>query len=147
MDYFFLETMKFGTPHRLVISYDIMCQWMKNLWHRCTNIYSPDNVIAQNPGMKRICAIPKFHLPAHVTACQVRFSLNWLPRVGRTDGEGPERLWSLFNGLALSTREMGPGSRRDTLDDCFGDHNWAKITGFGKSQCHSSLDKSPLMFH
>ncbi|KAJ2936336.1 hypothetical protein H1R20_g759, partial [Candolleomyces eurysporus] len=25
---------------------------------------------------------------------------------------------------------MGPGSHRDTLDDNFGDHNWAKITNF-----------------
>jgi hypothetical protein len=33
--------------------------------------------------------------------------------------------------MAASTREMGPGSRRDTLDDHFGDRNWAKITQMG----------------
>lgn len=27
---------------------------------------------------------------------------------------------------------MGPGSRRDTLDDHFNDWNWKKILGFGK---------------
>ncbi|KAG6852000.1 hypothetical protein C0991_004303 [Blastosporella zonata] len=27
----------------------------------------------------------------------------------------------------MSTKEMGPGSHRDTLDDHFGDYNWRKI--------------------
>lgn len=27
---------------------------------------------------------------------------------------------------------MGPGSRRDTLDYHFGDHNWQKVIGMGK---------------
>jgi hypothetical protein len=76
--------------------------------------------------------VPKFHLPAHVQTCQLKYSFNRLPKVGRTDGESPERLWSIFNALAYSTREMGPGSQRDTLDDSFGDHNWAKITKFGE---------------
>ncbi|KAG1772883.1 hypothetical protein EV702DRAFT_1048489 [Suillus placidus] len=30
---------------------------------------------------------------------------------------------------ASSTKEMGPGTRRDMLDDFFGDWNWRKITG------------------
>ncbi|TFK82053.1 hypothetical protein K466DRAFT_603993 [Polyporus arcularius HHB13444] len=30
--------------------------------------------------------------------------------------------------MASSTKEMGPGSREDHLDDAFGDHNWLKIT-------------------
>ncbi|KAJ3477374.1 hypothetical protein NLI96_g10506 [Meripilus lineatus] len=46
------------------------------------------------------------------------------PGVGRTDGEGIERDWSGLNSLATSIREMGPGSRHDTLDDHFGDWNF-----------------------
>ncbi|KAH6888259.1 hypothetical protein BKA70DRAFT_1121889 [Coprinopsis sp. MPI-PUGE-AT-0042] len=71
--------------------------------------------------------VPKFHLPAHVAACHTSFSLNYASGVGRTDGEAPERGWANTNELAYSTREMGPGSRRDTLDDNFGDSNWSKI--------------------
>ncbi|KAF9001224.1 hypothetical protein BDZ89DRAFT_1096061 [Hymenopellis radicata] len=47
--------------------------------------------------------------------------------VGRTDGEAPERGWAASNGAAASTKEMGPGSRLDTLDDHFGDQNWRKV--------------------
>ncbi|KAG6848454.1 hypothetical protein H0H93_016828 [Arthromyces matolae] len=60
-----------------------------------------------------------FHLPAHVMACQTPFSFNFNRFVGRTDGEGIERGWSHINPVATSTREMGPGHRRDTIDDHF----------------------------
>ncbi|KAG5635682.1 hypothetical protein H0H81_010420 [Sphagnurus paluster] len=41
--------------------------------------------------------------------------------VGRTDGEAPKRGWAAVNAVTSSTKEMGPGSRHDTLDDHFGD--------------------------
>jgi Kyakuja-Dileera-Zisupton transposase len=75
--------------------------------------------------------IPKFHLPAHIMACQTVFSFNFNRHVGRTDGEAPERGWSQINAAATSTAEMGPGHRRDTLDDHFGDINWRKTTLMG----------------
>lgn len=75
--------------------------------------------------------IPKFHLPAHIMACQTVFSFNYNRDVGRTDGEAPERGWSHINPIATSTREMGPGSRRDTLDDHFGAWNWKKTKLMG----------------
>ena len=68
---------------------------------------------------------------SHVQECQLNFSHNLTPRVGRTDGEAPERGWSQTNHMAYSTREMGLGSRRDTLDDVFGDSNWAKAVTIG----------------
>jgi len=76
--------------------------------------------------------VPKFHLPAHVGKCRTPYSFNYNPNVGRTDGEGVERGWSNINPIAASTKEMGPGSRRDTLDDHFGDFNWKKTTKIGK---------------
>jgi hypothetical protein len=57
---------------------------------------------------------------------QVRFSFNYTSLVGRTDGEAPERGWAAANAVSASTREMGPGSRRDTLDDIFADWNHRK---------------------
>ncbi|KAH9477994.1 hypothetical protein JR316_0010227 [Psilocybe cubensis] len=65
--------------------------------------------------------------------CQTSFSFNFTPGVGRTDGESPERGWSSANGIASSTKEMGPGSRNDTLDDHFGDYNWRKIIGMANT--------------
>ncbi|KAG2155314.1 uncharacterized protein EDB93DRAFT_1239208 [Suillus bovinus] len=66
--------------------------------------------------------IPKFHLPAHIFKCQTMYSFNFSKNVGQTDGEAPE---------CGCTKEMGPGSQRDTLDDHFGDWNWKKIIRLG----------------
>ncbi|KAG1869682.1 hypothetical protein C8R48DRAFT_746879 [Suillus tomentosus] len=74
-----------------------------------------------------------FHAPAHEEKCSTPHSLNLMPGVGRTDGEGIERNWAEMNRVANSTKEMGPGSRHDTLDDHFGHHNWRKLTGLDLS--------------
>ena len=54
--------------------------------------------------------VPKFHLPAHIESCHQSFSFNFAHFVGRTNREAPEHDWANLNGLAYSTREMGPGS-------------------------------------
>lgn len=71
--------------------------------------------------------IPKWHINAHHTACQTGYSFYYMPWVGQTDGEAPEHGWAAINGIASSTKGMGPGSRHDTLDDYFGDYNWRKV--------------------
>lgn len=58
--------------------------------------------------------------------------MNLMPGIARVDGEEPERHWSRHNMVAPSTREMGPGSRQDTLEDGFGSANWNKFAGIGK---------------
>lgn len=83
MDYFFLSTLILFTVIRLVVSYDIACQWSKNLRKRCkTYANMKPNAINDNPDLEIEFAVPKFHLPAHVPACQLRYSLNRLPGVG-----------------------------------------------------------------
>lgn len=129
MDYFLLSTLRYHDHQRLVISYDIACQWSRNLLARC-ELY-PENRISGSQAPEILFLVPKFHLPAHIADCQIRYSFNLTPGVGRTDGEAPERGWSAVNAVATSTREMGPGSRRDTLDDHFGDYNWRKVTVIG----------------
>ncbi|KAG6876851.1 hypothetical protein C0992_011551 [Termitomyces sp. T32_za158] len=123
MDYFFLSSLSHNAPDKVIISYDIICQWGKNLRKRCLEIYPPNRFPEISPSY----LIPKFHLAAHRPECQVNFSFNFSKSVGRTDGEAPERGWAAINAIAASTKEMGPGSRRDTLDDHFGDYNWRKI--------------------
>lgn len=134
MDYLVFSSLHGHAVKRLVLSYDIACQWYKNIKDRMFK------VIPRELWMDRIVEeitylVPKFHLPAHVTDCQLNFSFNYTKHVGRTDGEAPERGWSRTNQLATSTREMGPGFRRDTLDDHFNDWNWKKITALGMSYC------------
>ena len=38
--------------------------------------------------------IPMFHIAAHGESCQDKFSLNYRPNMGRTDGENIERGWA-----------------------------------------------------
>ena len=49
----------------------------------------------------------------------------------RTDGENIERGWAWMNPASLSTREMGPGARHDTLDDQWGYWNWRILVQLG----------------
>ncbi|KAF9463104.1 hypothetical protein BDZ94DRAFT_1193298 [Collybia nuda] len=126
MDYFYLSSLRQNAPQRILTSFDIVCQWTIYLALRCS-IYPPNLLHA----FTITYLIPKFHLRAHQASCQADFSFNYTPNVGRTDGEAPERGWAAMNPVANSTKEMGPGSRRDTLDDHFGDLNWRKVTGMG----------------
>ncbi|TFK17974.1 hypothetical protein FA15DRAFT_731679 [Coprinopsis marcescibilis] len=125
MDYILLSTLKENAPELVTASYDIGCQYGGGFEGRCDSY--PEDLNPFDRGHSFLFLVPKFHLPAHVLSCQPRFSFNYTPGVGRTDGEAPERNFSLSNELASSTKEMGPGSRRDTLDDHFGDMNWTKI--------------------
>ncbi|KAG2028955.1 hypothetical protein BDR03DRAFT_882220 [Suillus americanus] len=116
--------------HVLNISYDIACQWNKNLWSRMSAF--PHKYHINHDEKVITFLVPKFHLPAHIACCQTRFSFNFIKGVGRTDGEAPERGWADINPLATSTCEMGPGSRRDTIDDHFNDWNWKKVCAMGE---------------
>ncbi len=131
MDYLFLSSFLHGVPFDLVISYDISCQWSRNLLERIKQ-YAQSLHIPEGTFKHFIFLVPKFHLTAHIGTCHAQYSFNFVTKVGRTDGEAPERGWSRMNPIALSTSEMGPGSRRDTLDDHFGDGNWTKSTSMGE---------------
>ncbi|PPQ96620.1 hypothetical protein CVT26_010684 [Gymnopilus dilepis] len=123
MDYVFFRSLNVRpTVPYVTVSYDIACQWSIKLIERMKT-YPPDMHIVDHTIRY---FIPKFHLPAHRLACLILFSLNYNRNCGRTDGEGVERGWDHINPIAASTREMGPGNRRDTLDAHFGDWNWKK---------------------
>lgn len=114
----------------LVASYDIACQCKINFPSRMEHM--PSSMRLSDSQMENMqFGIPKFHGPAHELKCQAPHSLNLMPGVGRTDGEGIERNWSEMNGVASSTTEMGPGSRHDTLDDHFHHRNFQKYIGMG----------------
>ncbi|KAH9913407.1 uncharacterized protein B0H18DRAFT_960370 [Fomitopsis serialis] len=77
--------------------------------------------------------VVSYDIASHQDSCQTGFSFNYTKGVGRTDGEAVERGWAAVNGFSGSTKEMGPGSRRDVLDDAFGDYNWRKVTHLAKT--------------
>ncbi|KAF9456838.1 hypothetical protein BDZ94DRAFT_1176782, partial [Collybia nuda] len=116
-------------------SFNIVCQWIIYLALRCS-IYPPNLLHA----LTITYLIPKFHLHPHQVSCQADFSFNYTPNVGQSDGEAPERGWAAMNPVANSTKEMGPGLRRDTLDDHFGDLNWRKVISMGATLLRRAME-------
>ncbi|KDQ26060.1 hypothetical protein PLEOSDRAFT_169869 [Pleurotus ostreatus PC15] len=128
MDWILLSAINSFSLFVLYIIYDIACQykihfkdWMAAL----------PEAMRLPEGLAPYFAIPKCHCLAHKQECQTPHSLNLMPGVGRTDGEGIERDWAALNPVANSTKEMGPGGRHDTLDDHIAHHNWRKLAGLG----------------
>ncbi|KAJ7788496.1 hypothetical protein B0H14DRAFT_3576895 [Mycena olivaceomarginata] len=126
MDYLFFMGLLGTLLLRFVVSYDIACQWYKNLWGRMV-IFPAE---AQLSGEKKfVFLVPKFHLPAHIEECNA-----------------PERGWADANRLANSTSISGPGARRDTLDTHFQYSNWKKITKLGRYRLLDKIQKCvPMM--
>ncbi|KAJ6480691.1 hypothetical protein C8R47DRAFT_1218538 [Mycena vitilis] len=130
MDYLFFTGLAGSEVVELYVSYDIACQWHKNIWARMTTL--PEEVRFVKGKKYCVFLIPKFHLPAHIEACNILFSFNLTRWVGMTDGEAPERGWAMLNPLATATAEMGPGMRRDTINDAVNDMNHEKIISLGE---------------
>lgn len=129
MDYIFGSSIQQFLVPLVLISYDIACQWFVNLFKRIDSHW-PDE-IKPRLGTTLIPAIPKLHEPMHQTANHQVYSLNYVPGVGLSDCECPERFWGPHNILGNSTKMQGPGSRQDVLDDHFGFWNWCKYIGQG----------------
>ncbi len=126
MDYAVCMALRLNAPPDVLLSYNIACQWHKKFGSRIA-LY-PEWLRPPQPAQSITYLIPKFHLPAHIAPCCYLYSFNWTPEVGQTDGKAPKRGWAASNGAAASTKEMGPGSRLDTLDDHFGDQNWRRVS-------------------
>lgn len=128
MDYVFCSSI-LNVRTLVTVAYDIACQWYKNLWTR-VSLLPPTLQPLLGPEHINF-KVGKLHLQGHEWKCQSAFSFNYSPGVGRTDGEGIERLWAFLRGIAASTKEMGPGGRQDTLDDFCAFSNWRKHVGIG----------------
>ncbi|KAK0221290.1 hypothetical protein IW262DRAFT_1447825 [Armillaria fumosa] len=140
MDYGYLTAVKrFAGVSRLVTSYDITCQWLINL-KECIDIYG-DFMHLKIP--QKVYLIPKFHLPGHIKHCQEKYCMSFHIHVGENDGEAPERGWAISNGVAASTREMGPGHQWEKLDQHFGDFNWQKNVSQGDTLLCKIKDAIP----
>ncbi|KAL1661534.1 hypothetical protein GGF50DRAFT_60884, partial [Schizophyllum commune] len=109
-------------------SYDIGCQYMTNFYTRVEKLPSH---IRPDPTADLSFCLPVWHGAIHEESCRAKNSLKYQEGVGRTDGEGVERIWSLFNALAYSTKEMGEGARHDAIEDKTDSVNFMKNVGNG----------------
>ena len=116
---------------RVLVSYDIGCQWGTKLQKRLETYAPPLSLNLQE--LSRWCvAIPKFHLVGHGVSCQVPFNLALMDGVGLTHGEGVETIWSNSTSLATWSWENGPGARHLALDNHWGGWNWRKLVNSHK---------------
>lgn len=113
-----------------LLSYDVICQYCKDFIARLKKL--PPLVRLHVVRALWQFVIPKMHIHGHKQECQDTYSLNTTPGSANTDGEGIERPWADIGPVSTSTREMGPGSRHDTLDDHWGHWNWQKKVGLGE---------------
>jgi hypothetical protein len=119
-----------------------MCQWSKNL---------KECLLKLPPALRFHLAqffikfvIPELHILGHLRFCQEIFSLLLILGAAQSDMEGIEHIWSSSGQMGASTREMGPGSRQDTLDDFWHYWNWNKVVGMGESISASASRCSPF---
>ncbi|KAJ7627260.1 hypothetical protein FB45DRAFT_979679 [Roridomyces roridus] len=115
---------------RKIVLYDIVCQWAVHVIERLKEL-PPLMRLSMLLQLFRF-VIPKMHIRGHTVNCQVRYSLNYVPGSGQTDGEGIERPWANIGGIATSTRVSGPGARHDALDCHWSFWNWLKTVGLPK---------------
>ena len=132
-----LKTMAVGDGDKVMLIYDVMCQYHIHLWER----------INQNPFLslpekvQLLMAIGLFHVHGHQDSCLFRFATSFIPGAGMVDGEILESLWAQLNDISRSTRTSTLAHRTEVLDDHMNYSNWNKmvnivsfvITKFNKS--------------
>ena len=125
MDYIFASILRHHSNKLSKVgSYDIVCQWAVHLLERLKRL---PVLVRLRVIFTLTFVIPKLHIYSHKRQCQLNYSFHFHPGVGNTDGEGIERSHSFIGPMGTATREMGPGSRHDTLDDGWGYWNWHKL--------------------
>ena len=133
MDYSICNAARFNSSglHRLLIIYDIVCQWCINFLHRLHNSQYLD--FGHWSDSDLLYAIGKFHLNAHKNDCFSMHSLNFIRGIGQADGEIMETNWHPANKIFSFARTMTPSHRAETYDNFMRDTNWKKLVGMGES--------------
>ncbi|KAJ7039475.1 hypothetical protein C8F04DRAFT_1254756 [Mycena alexandri] len=124
MDYILMSALAGFALLALTISYDIACQWQKNLPERNTKLDTWIRLDLERVNVQ--CGIPVWHAGSHEKECEDENSLKYLEGVGKSDGEGVERFWSHVGLAAYHTKDMGLGNRADTLENQIDYHNHQK---------------------
>src|SRR6202789_2053845 len=138
IDYAVSAALKYNTDgiRRVILLYDIMCQYWKNLHRR----FQSNPHLSYPEGMEILHGIGLFHVHGHKDKCYARFAPTFIPGAGMVDGEVLETLWAVLNGIANSIRSQSTAHRRETLDDHMNDSNWKKLIQLSEHRCTNDLD-------
>ncbi|KAJ7061114.1 hypothetical protein C8F01DRAFT_1083331 [Mycena amicta] len=133
MDYIVLATLQDEEVKCITTTYDIACHWQVLLPIRADRIRERGELKTDLSKYKMQFALPVWHAAAHEINCRSKNTLSYAVGVGKTDGEGIERTWSLLNPIGWSTKEMGEGARHDAIEDKIDYLNFEKNVGQGKT--------------
>ncbi|KAI4517040.1 hypothetical protein K525DRAFT_211789 [Schizophyllum commune Loenen D] len=131
MDFIFWSAVKDESVAKVMLTYDIGCQWKKTLWDRLNKLpfsLQPHTEIGR-PRLDIDVRLPVWHGNVHDIACRSANSVRYAPGAGKPDGEGPERIWATMNTLATATKEMGEGVRDGVIEGWSAHHNLQKNIG------------------
>lgn len=124
-----LKAMNLDGGGKVMVIYDVMCQYHVNLWKR----------ISENPFLtfpqkvELLLAIGLFHVHGHRDECLFRFATSFIPGAGMVDGEILESLWAQLNDVSRSTRTSTLAHRSEVLDDHMNYSNWNKMVNIVSS--------------
>ncbi|KAF7340634.1 C2H2-type domain-containing protein [Mycena sanguinolenta] len=90
-----------------LLSYDIMCQWSKNLKERLLLLHPALCFLLAQYFVKFV--IPKLHILGHLRLCQENYSLLFTRGSAQADMEGIERIWSSSGLMGGKYTRDGPG--------------------------------------
>ncbi|KAJ7138908.1 hypothetical protein C8R46DRAFT_1234147 [Mycena filopes] len=124
MDFIVMSALMGFALMLLTISYDIACQWKQTLPARMPRLPAAMQLPLEEVQVQ--CALPVWHAGSHNDDCKNANSLSFKVGVGKTDGEGVERVWSRLNPASFSTKDAGTGQRADVLEGKIDDHNLLK---------------------
>ncbi|KAJ7842993.1 hypothetical protein B0H14DRAFT_2586037 [Mycena olivaceomarginata] len=99
-----------------------LCECMKKL---------PQHMQLPLEDIEPQCALPVWHASSHNGDCKEVNSLSFKEGVGKSDGEGVERMWAVLNPAAYATKDAGLGQWVDALEDRLDNHNYLKNVGQG----------------
>ncbi|KAJ7030300.1 hypothetical protein C8F04DRAFT_961867 [Mycena alexandri] len=125
MDFLFFSAVLNFALMWLILSYNIACQFSKNIWTRMDGLPKKYHLKINKDFVRWM--VPNFHLPPHKKGCHSSFSFHFLWGAGCTHGETVEQNWEFLNGAAASTKLMAPGARAVALEGLLGFHNFRRL--------------------
>ena len=111
---------------RVLVSYDIGCQWSKNLEKHLSQYSFSSPFTLSSLSYWRV-VVPKFHLAGHGKDCQLKYNINFTKGTARMSGEMIKSGWAQAGSMAIWTCENGPFARHAVLDDHWSTENWCKL--------------------
>ncbi|KAG2007524.1 hypothetical protein CC2G_015218 [Coprinopsis cinerea AmutBmut pab1-1] len=118
-----IKTTSADKMKRLILLYDINCQYSRNLKKR----FDAGPYLSLPSDLVLTFGIGQFHVHGHQEKCYARYSPMFIKGIGYTSGEILEALWSVLNEASRPTQTMSLAHRTEVLDAFIADSNWKKM--------------------